>query len=832
MFFWRVNTASTGLRIRLLRHCYIKREVCIDSYRASSGVRPSREGRHPRSIAEGVSPAIGFEMMGMGREMRHRNARLWYVPSIAVGLSLLAVAFSASGCGRLFPNNNGSQIFVAITSNKFGSIAAGSNALTLTAQTTGDNTNAGVVWSLTANGAPCATDCGFLSGVTPFSATYTPPAAAPASPANAPTITATAVDDSTKSDSESFTINSSGITVTITNKVNAVTAGPLGITFMASTQNDPNNQGVSWVLSLPGATCTAATCGTITLQTTGLANYQPPPSAAASPVTITATSIAPPQTASDADTFAVVNGAVSSCAGTASGMESLLNGSYAFFAQGTSVMAASFAADGNGHIQDLGGGVGGEIDINTSANPQHFTVIPTPTPPPAPPATSSSFYAVGSDNTGCLSLHTSSGATMIFRFALGKVSSGVATEGRITEFDDQFPSTSTEGTRASGPLRLQDRTAFASGDTSHLQRNYAFGVGGSGGSGDPHAVVVGAFVLDPATGVITNSDFDSDDLNAIPVVQSDVQGSTGSIGSVSTKTGRAIFTFTPKSAVWPGGITGITQTQTQAALYVVNSSELFLVTADSPNPIAAAPFFLYAGRAIATGASFNSASLSGSFILHETGALALSACNQCADVSLGLLNFASGVSSVSGTIFEYNAKNGPTTTPLLGIATYAVSSTFGRVSLTGTGLAHPPVFYIAQPTTATDKIQAFVGGTDPTAVAGSGVLEAGASTTVTTATLNGSYFFGDEDDPDDPTITNRVGVTSISAGAMTGTQFTSTSGLLSSSPINRTATIDNAKGPGTGNVGANTVAITDGSKLFFIDETSSAPASIIVVEPQ
>jgi hypothetical protein len=647
------------------------------------------------------------------------------------------------------------------------------------------------------------------------------------------------VADTTKSDSHSFAITASGITVTITDKVNAVVAGTVvqSIRVTANTQNDLTNSGVSWSLTSSGVACSPA-CGAIQSgATTSLAVYQPPASPSAAPVSITATSVHD-RSKSDVDTFAIIGAgtAVSSCASASvpTGRESLLNGRYAFFAQGTSVMAASFAADGAGNIQDLGGGVGGEMDSNDGNNAEHFVVIPTAT-------NAGSFYRVGTDATGagpvgCLSLYTSSGATTIFRFALGQVnSSGVATEGRITEFDDQFAAGATEGTRASGPLRLQDATAFASGDTIHLQKNYAFGVGGSGG---PHAVVVGAFVLDPATGVITDSDFDSDDLNAA-LAQSDVQG-TGSIGSVSTKTGRAIFTLTPKSpAKWPGGLQ-----QTQAALYVVNSSEFFLVTAD-PASIginAGPPVFLYAGRAIISGTGFTFASLAGNFILHETGAAVPGACSsaQCADVSLGLLNFASGNSSVAGTIFEYNTKNGGSTTTLAGSATYAVSAKFGRVSLslTGSGLTHPPVFYLAQPTASTESIDAFVGGTDPAAIAASGLLEPGASTNITTATLKGNYFFGDGDDPADLTISNRVGVLTIAnTGSVAGTQFTSGPAGLSlatSAPIS-SVTIDNAKGPGTGNVGANTVAITNGSapiKLFFIDETSGTPASITVVEPQ
>ena len=95
-------------------------------------------------------------------------------------------------------------ISVTIT-NKISTIAAGAAPVTFSASVANDSSNKGVTWTLTAGGAAC-TLCGTLSGATTTSVTYTPPAAVPASPNNAPTLVATSVADTTKSDSDAFTI--------------------------------------------------------------------------------------------------------------------------------------------------------------------------------------------------------------------------------------------------------------------------------------------------------------------------------------------------------------------------------------------------------------------------------------------------------------------------------------------------------------------------------------------------------------------------------------------------------------------------------------------------
>src|SRR5438094_9956642 len=63
-----------------------------------------------------------------------------------------------------------------------------------------------------------------------------------------------------------------------------------------------------------------------------------------------------------------------------------------------------------------------------------------------------------------MTIATSAGTSM-YRFALGVISSGVASKGRFIEFDNT-------GTLGSGVLEKRDSSAFS---TSHLNGAYAFG---------------------------------------------------------------------------------------------------------------------------------------------------------------------------------------------------------------------------------------------------------------------------------------------------------------------------------------------------------------------
>jgi hypothetical protein len=707
-------------------------------------------------------------------------------------------------------------ISVTIT-NKITSVVAGSSAITFQATVHNDTASKGVTWALNEpNGSPCPIGCGALSGNTSTAVTYTPPSSDNGPPFDTPILVATSVSDTTKSDSDSFTVVA--LTVTITNKIKSIKIGSAAVTLHAVVQNDPTNSGVLWNLSDTSGPCSPA-CGTLTSTTTTSAVYTPPATVPAFPANVPDINASSAHgLAFDDDTFDIINTTVSSCAGSPTGHESRLSGQYAFFAEGSSgvgsSIAGSFAPNGSGGITDLGGGVGGEVDFNNGLNPIHATVVP-----------SGSLYTVGVDPTGagdlgCLQTLTSDGTTTIYRFSLNGAAGAVATKGRIIEFDDQ--SGNNTGFRMSGVLLKQDPTAFSTGDTSHLQKNYAFGVSGIGeGSG---VAAGGSFVLAPSTGVISSMTFD-EDLSGTNLGQT--TGATGTITGVSAKTGRALLSILSTSTFAPTGL----------ALYIVNANELFLASLEPalPGIPSGTPGVRYAGRAIVSMATSSSTQLNGNFIFHLSATPGCTG-SSCGAIALGVVtltstNSTSGTSS--GTLEGYDVTQGPASLPLNG--TYTITPSTGRVTLSASFNVSLPVLYLAAPVVAsTEDITAFIVGTDPTGIFG--LIEPGASSGVTTNSLAGSYFFGDEQ-PRDGTVVNRAGVVAISSvGVATGTEDDSATAGVSTNAVSYTVTIDNSSGDGTGNVGANSFAVTNGTtKLFFFEEgtaSARAPASITVVEKQ
>jgi uncharacterized repeat protein (TIGR01451 family) len=510
--------------------------------------------------------------------------------------------------------------------------------------------------------------------------------------------------------------------------------------------------------------------------------------------------------ASAQDSTTITGGATAGCGGAPGGSEILVSGKYAFFLQGFQgsnagtpiASAGSFSADGAGNI------TGGEVDFNGASGASHLAVT-----------SSGSLYKVALDPTGagymgCLTLSTSA-SSATFHFSLGgKNGSNIFTKGRIIRFDD----TTGTGTRGSGVLRLQDATAFSTGDTSQLKSNYAFGLDGVDFAGG-HFAIAGSFALNPPNGAVSNLAFDADDAGSL---LSNVTGGTGTFTTDSSTPTTGYFLFTLSA----GGNTN------HEAVYVVNANEFFVLQTDafgSGNSI-------ISGRGVVTASSFTQSSLSGQYIIHLTGIDTSCTVNstpaQCADVNLGLLDLTSG--TLSGTLYEYEIGN---VTPAQTISggTYTVASSSGRVTLTGAG-NHPPVAYLAVP--ATDGISVFFVGTDNSSAFG---IAESSSGSFTTAGLAGNYFFSTED-PGDNTVASEVGVASVtSGGVVIGTGDQSGSNGLGSQAISATVSITNSNGIGTVTSGSDPAvpAITNGTKLFFIDEGGTGgtdPATIVVVEQQ
>ena len=132
-----------------------------------------------------------------------------------------------------------------------------------------------------------------------------------------------------------------------------------------------------------------------------------------------------------------------------SGNESVLIGQYAvsligYNGSGFQAVVGSLTFNGIGGIPH------GEVDINaTGATSETFTAI----------TLAGSSYTVGASNRGCATFVTASGTTFTTRFTVGALSSGVAAQGRIIEFDPAGPSAFI----ASGQILLQNPAAFSAG---------------------------------------------------------------------------------------------------------------------------------------------------------------------------------------------------------------------------------------------------------------------------------------------------------------------------------------------------------------------------------
>jgi hypothetical protein len=660
---------------------------------------------------------------------------------------------------------------------KFNSVIAGSSNIFLEANVVNDtSSNPAVTWTLTAGNTNCQPACGTLTPIGAAGVQYSPPTSVPTAPAgyNTPTLTATSKVDATKSDSDTFTITAAPpISVTIT-KLQSILATGNGVEFSAYVQNDFSNSGVTWTL-----TCTppATSCGTLTPGTSTTTATYVPSGPAPAQATVTATSQAN-SAKSDSSVINVTSSVTNAC-GSAGGAESLLNGHYALLLEGfwsgaggvPSLIAASFQADGTGGI------TAGEEDVNDSISPQHLTFTST-----------GSLYTAGADHRGCLQLTNSGGTTSVFHFALGGINSGVASEGRVIEFDDS--SGNGQGSRGSGILRQQDPNSFV---LTALQSQYAFGVDGWTQS-DQFSRLAGAGSFTNSGGSLNGVD---DLVFSGGIASPDTTGLTGNINVVTPTTGRTTGNFDIFN--W--------------AIYIVNSAQFFVIGTD---PVSNGTVSV--GRVIGTGPSFTASSLSGNYVVHATGNS-----SGIADVNLELLTMTPGgaqAGTLGGTVYSYGAGNGAQTATLSGV-TYNVDAGSGRTVLGNPG-DNLPVLYL---TTPTDGVAAFVVGVGADALFGMAEPQTG------TALPAGTYIFGTED-PSDNTVPNKAGVETIaSGGAFNSTFDQSTTSALPQSGQTVSGTV--SLGPnGTGNIGPSTVAITSGSKLFSIDESggTSGPAAIVVAE--
>jgi len=190
----------------------------------------------------------------------------------------------------------------------------------------------------------------------------------------------------------------------------------------------------------------------LTLNTsTGVISGVPVGGTGSASVTLQVTDTKSATATSTSITMAIGNDTISLCE---AGNESVLLGQYAFNLLGYNGSGFQ-AVVGSLTFNGTGGITGGEVDINTAgaASETHATIT-----------AAGSSYTVGAGNRGCATFVTATGTTFTTRFTLGALSSGVATQGRINEFDPASASSFI----ASGQILQQTTSAFSAGPAGNF----------------------------------------------------------------------------------------------------------------------------------------------------------------------------------------------------------------------------------------------------------------------------------------------------------------------------------------------------------------------------
>ena len=282
--------------------------------------------------------------------------------------------------------------------------------------------------------------------------------------------------------------------------------------------------------------------------TTGVIAGAPTSTAGTYPFTVeVADTSSPPQTSTQ-NLSITVNAAVAAC--TSSGSNSVLVGQYAFSLRGYNsagfiAVVGSFTTDGSGKI------TAGEADTNGVLGPQTGNLI-----------TAASSYSVGPDNRGCATIATPFG-TFYTRFALGGISSGIATQGRMIEFENPGPSAYI----ASGPLVQQNPVAFLNG----LTGSYDLQTSGW----DP--TTTGRFAC---VGIVSGN------ANKFSYLQQDCNdnGTVTNTVNTSTTTETQVNTYSAADTNGRGtGILSVGQGTSTFAFYWVSQTQLLVVNSD-PSP--------------------------------------------------------------------------------------------------------------------------------------------------------------------------------------------------------------------------------------------------------
>jgi hypothetical protein len=741
-----------------------------------------------------------------------------YTPPTSLSAQVVPTLFVTSSINTSFPATDSIEVDPAgvplvqlgLSGGGAGIVQPNTAQRTLTATVYNDPGGLGVTFApITGSGYACANiganSCGALgtasppssvSGVTTNTIPYTPPAAVPSAPYDRPRLQATSVANPTQFTSIAFRIggnpaSTTGLRIPVNQKFNsalATSTTPISVT--ANFGNDTGNlRTVTWKLTsggTGGADCSGP-CGTLSAATatgnglfvSSTINYTPPatvPGVTADLTpTITATSV-DNAAATDSFTFNIVDGTCPSATATTNGV---LSGQYAFLlrglaGQGYGALIGSFTANGSGGI------TGGFYDANRNAG-----VVSD-----VPIVATGSSYSVGPDNRGCLYLNDASGIPFVFRFSLGTLVGGIATEGRIIRFEDNVG----RGPRQSGVLMKQDPTSFNAGA---LSGPYAFGLEGVNSNGGRNAGA-GVFTANGA-GTLSNL---SEDFDSVGGPTGVLTGSGSYTMATNAPSGRGTATVTIN-------VSGGTATS-HSVLYMVSSSEVLLMNTDalgSNTPI-------LSGEVKKQTGPFTPTSLDGkSYLFYTTG---LSNSDGTNEATVGHFTFTTN-GQATGVIDD----NGNPESSVAG--TFTVASN-GRVTLTSGGGTHPPIFYLV------NSSLAFV--VDTSSSVASGFFEQQTGGPFSTASISGQYFFGAEAPTTGSSYASGTANFNAATGVITGNEDSSRSdGLRPSNPISNNGTpvtycfatstcTPATTAAGQGNVGGSLAYIISPSKIIFMDTSN------------
>jgi len=511
-------------------------------------------------------------------------------------------------------------------------------------------------------------------------------------------------------------------------------------------------------------------------QTTGVITGVPTAAPGTYPFTVEVADTSSPQETSIQALSIAINPAAGACTNT--GNNSVLVGQYAFTlrgynGQGFLAVVGSFTADGNGNI------TAGEADTNGVLGPTTGSLIIT-----------TSSYSVGPDNRGCATLATSFG-TFYTRFAVGGVSAGVATSGRIIEFDNPGASAYV----ASGQIVQQSPATFV----TPLSGSYTVRTSGWDPSAPGRIVCVGT-----VTGAKYKFSSQEQDCNDNATLSNTTNTYT------TTNTQLNTYTIADANGRSTANIT-VGQTVTDLTLYWATSTQLFVLNSD--------PGVAFAGDWLLENVPLSSKAFSQSSFNSNVAAYTSGLGTSGADGSVLLATeSANGSSALTSQLY---LDSGGTWQDSSTSCTYSVIGN-GRVTLSGSHCQpNPSIFYLNALNSA------YILATDPTM----GLGEFDPQTIgLTNSALAGTFVVGTSE------------VVSQAAQAEVGILTVTTNGIMTSTTDSASTATQNADVSGsdtlalnpdgtfsTGSSGGITVGLAvSGSKLVMVSNPTLTYPTMLV----